>query len=281
MELAALVAVPPALAYALGALALWVQLSTAYDSSDAWTNWQAATLATKPFVAALGFGVLLRALTFSLLAGATLLTVRWAFVRYRREEEPLPGSVFVPLAFFTLGGFLAVLGGLPNDTVPAVPNLRTIGVPVALYLLFLCWPLLSGPQQRSFVVRVVAFYPRVLYVLAALAAVAFLVFFALFPGELRLPCLTRQLAEGDVVDGEVLTAPRAEELGFEQTEGRLVAHADGHWWVFDEEGRFAAIPDGDAARLVVEPFGELPSREESNYSGLYRDAPYNPIRQCR
>lgn len=90
VELAALVALPPALAYALGVLALWVQISTAYDPIDAWTNWQAATMAARPFVAGLGVGVLLRALAFSLLAGAVLLGAWWAFVRFCREDGPFP-----------------------------------------------------------------------------------------------------------------------------------------------------------------------------------------------
>lgn len=168
-----------------------------------------------------------------------------------------------------MGLILGVLGGFSFDTVPLVPNLRTIGVPVALYLLLLCWPLLSGPEQRAYFGRIFAFYPRALYAGVALVAVALVVFSALFPGELRLPCLTRQTV-----------APTEERLGTERVEGRLVAHADGHWWVFDAEGKLAAIPHGEERMLVEEPFGELPSREGSDYAGLHAEAPYNPIWAC-
>ena len=269
VEFAALVALPPTLAYALGVMALWVQISTAYDSTDAWTNWQAATVATKPFVAGLGVGVLLRALAFALLGGGALFAGWWMFVRFGRKTTPFPLSGVVALTCLSVGLILGVLGGFSNDTVPLVPNLRTIGVPVALYLMLLCWPLLSGPEQRSFFGRVLAFYPRALYAGVALMAVALVVSFALFPGELRLACLTRQVV-----------TPTEERLGVERTEGRLVAHADGHWWVFDAEGTFAAIPDGEERMLVEEASGDLPSREGSKYSGLYREAPYNPISLC-
>lgn len=273
---------PPALAYALGVMALWVQLSTTYDSSNAWTYWHAATMATKPIVAGLGFGVLLRALTFSLLVGGGLLLAWWLFQRFYRKSETPPLTIALPLICLTIGGFIGVLGGFALDTVPTVPNLRTLGVPIVLYLLFLCWPWFSGPEIRSFFSQGFAFYPKALYNVVSLLIIVLIVFLALFPGDLQLPCLTRQLAEGDVFDGHVLTAPRAEELEAVRPEGRLVANADGYWWVFDENGRFTAIPRNDQARMVIDdPFGEIPSRDESNYSGSYREAPYNPIQSCR
>lgn len=110
----------------------------------------------------------------------------------------------------------------------------------------------SGPVTRSFVSGVFAFYPKGLYTIVSFMVAALVVFSALFPGKLQLPCLTRHLAEGDVFDGKVLTASMAEELEAVRSEGMLVTYGDGYWWVFDENGRFTAIPSDNRARMVVE-----------------------------
>ena len=267
VELAALVALPPALAYALGVVALWVQLSNVYLFSDGWTFWQAATMATKPVVAGFGVGIMLRALTFSVLLSAIVLLAWWLFEFFYRKKTSYPFAWSLPLTSLTVGMALLLLGGIfGNSPVPTVPILRTVGVPIALYLLLLCLPWFLGPAQRFVVSQIFAFYPRILYAIISVVAVAFTVLSTLLPGDLELlPCLTRQLDEG-----------------YEQTEGRLVALADGYWWVFDENGRFTAIPNDDTARMIVEdPRDGPPSPRESSYSGPYVDDPSNPIQECR
>jgi hypothetical protein len=286
VELAAFIAVPPTLAYAFGVGALWVQLTTAYSFSDAWTTWHAATMATKPVTAGLGVGVLLRAFSFSLLFGGVLLLVAWPFVRKTKkrcssnENQRFWPSLLVPLLCLSLVLYFAIFS-FPGDTFPIVPNLRVIGIPVLAYLLCLYVLWVLGPEERSLINRVFAYYPRPLYSIISFIAILLVVFFMLYPGELQLPCLTREISEGDVLDGEVLTAERAEELDAEITVGRLIAHANGYWHVFDESGELTAIPNNDQARWTIEaPFGATSTDINSNYSGPYEDAPDNPINQC-
>ena len=86
------------------------------------------------------------------------------------------------------------------------------------------------------------YYPSRLYSVVSLVGILLVVIFMFFPGkELQLPCLIREVSED----------------GMNVVEGRLVAHADGYWWVFDESGSLMAIPnDGQARFEVEEPIGE-------------------------
>jgi hypothetical protein len=163
--------------------------------------------------------------------------------------------VFVPLFALVVAMLLWVAGRTETGTVQ-VSNLRITGALFVGYLLplYLLWRL--GTEEREAVWKVFSFYPRVLYDLIALVTVLCVGASVLFPGEARLPCLWRETAEGDVVDGEVLSPQRAEELEESRTaEGGFLAHSEGHWYVFDTENLdLKAIPDDRAKRVVQGEF---------------------------
>lgn len=286
IEAAALIAVPPTLAYALGVVALWVQLSNVYSfPAGEWSLWYAATIAYKPVAAGIGFGVLTRAFSFTLLIGGALLLISYLLLRLLKKRRPSDKgmtdlmALIIPLSCIAIGGLFTAF--LLSTSVQKVSGLSVVGGPVLLYLLtfYLMW--VSSPEQRSLVKRLFTYHPKALYGAIPVVGIVLVVFFTLSPGALQLPCLMRHLSEGDVFGGETLTAERAAEIGAYVPEGRLLANAEGYWWVFDRDGRFTAIPRDSQSRMEVEePFGEAVSESDSNYSGPYKDAPYNPIQQC-
>lgn len=293
IELSALIAVPPTLAYALGVVALWVQLSVHSSSEGEWSPWYGATMAYKPVAAGIGFNILLRAFSLTLVIGGALLLIGYLFVRLLKKRRPsderltdfmaLIIPLTIPLSCILVGGLLAILG-FPNQSVPKVPNLPTVGIPILMYLLsfYLLWVL--NPEQRSLVKSMITYYPKALYgAIPVVGIVLVVAILTLFPGPLQLPCLTRHMTAGESVGEDVvLPKEKAEEPGFQIAEGRLLANAEGYWWVIDKNGRFTAIPRDSRYRMEVEePFGEPVSRSDSNYSGPYEDAPYNPVQQCR
>ncbi|MBA3473617.1 MAG: hypothetical protein H0T57_10395, partial [Rubrobacter sp.] len=187
VEIAALIAVPPTLAYAFGVVALWVQLSNVYQFSDEWTLWYAATIVYKPVAAGLGFGVLLRAFSFTLVvAGVSLLA--WYLVTHRLWKRRLSDEsltrriiLIVPLACLTVGGLLALLG-FTGNTTPTVPSLYVIGAVILVYLVTLYLAMAASPGQRSIAKRIVKYYPKVIYSAMPLVGIVLVVVFVLFPG---------------------------------------------------------------------------------------------------
>ena len=203
IELAALIAVPPTLAYALGVVALWVQLSKVYSiSAGEWSLSYAATMAYKPLAAGIGFGVLLRAFSFTLVVGGALLLISYLYVRLLKKRRPSDDGIteltalIIPVSSILIGGVLFAIG--LSTSVQIVPSLRLVGAPILLYLFtfYLIWVL--NPEQRSLVKRLVTYHPKAIYGTIPVVGVVLVVFFTLSPGALQLPCLTRHMSEGDV-----------------------------------------------------------------------------------
>lgn len=246
-----------ALFYVLGLGALWVQLASEYDLPGNDNAWFAASLVARPTAAGLGAEVLLRGLLFSMVVAALLLFV--AYIVFKRREPNrqvlrLPPMI-LPLSAAVLGLLLFIVTSA-EDRAPLVPTFRIVGGLVVLYFFsfFLYWIL--GGEARMYVGRAFAFYPRWLYSVIAVLAVLCMGGSVLFPGETRLSCLYRETAEGDVMDGGVISAQRAEELDDYRTlEGGFLGHSEGHWYVFDEENlQLKAIPDDEASRVIEGEF---------------------------
>lgn len=294
VDIAAFIALPPAIAYAIGVVALWLQLSAVYNgfSTDAWITWQAAMMASKPLAAGMGIRALLATVALSLLTTALAMFIYQIYVRASTERIQAL-SVFPPLICLVIGMGLILPSGVlegvssrisssPNSEsyTPIVSQLRTLVMPMSVLLLYILWGFLSGVLRLPTIRRALGYYPRKLYAAILPIALLFLLVSFLFPGQLQLPCLVKQLSAGDVLNGEVLTAPEAKELDGTVAQGRLVAHTEGQWWIFDSEGRFTSISDNQSRMQIEAPFGSLPTRGESNYSGPVSEAPYNPIQQC-
>jgi hypothetical protein len=91
VELAAFVALPPAVAYVLGLGALWIQLSAEYDDLGIYTTWYAASLVPKAAVAGQGIEVLWKALPPTVIvAGVSLLVARVRLIHKTPREQRSP-----------------------------------------------------------------------------------------------------------------------------------------------------------------------------------------------
>lgn len=251
MELAAFIAVPPALFYVLGFGALWVQLSNEYDGSGLYNTWYAASLVPRIVVAAYGASVIWKGLLVSLLTAFVLLLVAYWVLRRRRTISRLIRLcvLLLPLSVAVFGGLLWI-AGTTEGNAPAVPTFRIVGGFLVVYFLlfYLFWSI--GKEERSFVKEVFSFYPKTLYSVIAVASLLSIGASVLFPVDVGLPCLWRETAPEDVVNGEVLSPERAQELSDLRTlEGGFLAHSEGHWYVYDEK-EIRAIPDDEATRVI-------------------------------
>lgn len=257
VELAAFVAVPPALLYVLGLAAFYLGLSSEYDNAGLNATWYAASLVPKTAAAGYGVGVVWKGLIAASLAASVLLFVAYWPLRWRASKSPHVGRypywlpILVPIGLLLVAGLLWIAGSTEGGTL-LVSNLRISGALLVGYFLplFLLWRV--NAEERQLVRTVFAFYPRVLYEVVASVAIICVVASALFPGEARLPCLYRETVAGDVQDGEVLSPERAEELGDLRTlEGGFLTRSEGRWYVFDRETLdLKAIPDDEASRFL-------------------------------
>lgn len=289
VELAAFVAVPPALAYTLGLGVLWVQLANEYDSESRYATWYAASLAPTTVAAGFGIGVIWKALVASLATAFLLLIIYWlAKRRSSSDSQSVRGTFWVPFGSLVLGLMLGAAGAAINTT-PPVFSLRVFSGFIVVYLLmfYVFWGL--GDESRSAVRNVVAFYPNLLYKTIGALGIIWIGVFLLFPGESRPPCIWKADPQGEVVEAEVPLEQQATEPNQWTLEGGLVAHTDSTWYMFDEDKRLKAVPDGEARRLVAgefyvayirigengEPVGEKVTEED-----LEPGLPYSPVESC-
>lgn len=260
VELAAVIAVPSALFYVLGLGALWVRLSSEYDLSGSDNAWFAASLVARPTAASLGAEVMLRGLFASSVAATISLAAAYGVLKVRRRGRSDRGVTglpsLLPLIALLSCLLLFMVVFLALNREPLVPTFRVVGGLAVFYFFFffLNWSL--GTEYPALLRRTLAFYPRWLYSAIALLSVLCVGGSVLFPGEAHLPCLYRETSEGDVVDGEVLSPQRAEELeGYRTLEGGFLGHSEGHWYVFGEKSlKLEAIPDDGASRVLEGEF---------------------------
>lgn len=258
VEFAAFIAVPPALFYILGLGALWIQLSSEYDSSGLYNTWYAASLVPRSVAAGYGAGVIWRGIVISSGLAFLLLFVAYLVIRSRGSDRiqlggyPLWIPLILPMILATIALLLGAAGY--SESIVRVPAFRLVGGILVAYFLwfYLFWSL--GMEGRTFLKMVFSYYPKGLYNVIAVVSILCVGASVLFPGDGSLPCLWREPAQGDVVDGKVLSPERAEELkDFRTLEGGFLAHSEGYWYVFDEK-EVRAIPDDEATRIVEGKF---------------------------
>jgi len=260
VELAAVIAVPPALFYVLGLGALWVQLSSEDGLAGNDNAWFAASLVARPTAAGLGVEVVLRGLFASSAVATAVLVVAYVVLRLFKQGRsdrwrPRLPHWLLPVIVGSLSSLLFIVVSV-EGRAPLVPTFRIVSGLAVLYFFtfFLSWSL--GAETRAIIKRAFTFYPRWLYSVIAMLSVLCMGGSVLFPGEARLPCLYRETVEGDVIDGEVISAQRAEELrDIRILEGGFLGHSAGHWYVLDSEHLdLQAIPDDEASRALEGEF---------------------------
>jgi hypothetical protein len=287
VEVAAVIAVPPAVIYVAGLVAFWVQLSNDYGSHGLEHTWMAASLVARTTAAGLGAEIVLRGLVGALALATVLLFGAYIILRLRTglqdhsdSEVPRVSPLGVPIATAFVGGMMFLILWTQATEGPSVSIIRISGALVVFYFLqfYLYWSI--GGAVRSKITKPIAFYPMWLYSLIVVLGIICLGGAVLFPGEASLPCLYRGTAEGDVMDGEVLSAKQAEEVeGLESLEGGFLGHSEGYWYVIDNESLdLEAIPDDEAKRDLEgefyvgytriepngEPVGEPMTEEEAD-----------------
>lgn len=265
-ELAAVIALPPAIFYILGLGALWVQLSTEYGGPRSDPTWLASSLVSRSIAMSLGVQVALRALFWSLVVAAVLLfglmlvaCSRRLWRRYRRGSDYQSESIStIAVAALIAAGFSLTLwvGRRMIEEVSSIPTIRFYIVFLIIYFLLSYVSLSSFGGAGAFLKRVFASSPRWLYNTLALTSILIVGISVLFPGEPQLPCLWRQVSEGDVVDGEVLSAQEAEKMSRGRSlEGGFLGRSDGYWYVFDPTYQdLQAIPEDGARRFLAGEF---------------------------
>ncbi len=261
IEVAAVLAAPPAVFYVAGLVALWVQLSNDDDLSFSLRDgdaWFAASLVARSTAVSLGAQVVLKGLVFALALATVLLSGAYVVLKFKRRSQDRSDSEIpalpawgVPASTFLVGAmmFIAVSAG---DSTPIVFAVRISGALIVVYLLnlYLYWNL--GGVARAIVTKPIAFYPKWLYNLIVVLAILCVGGSVLFPGQARLSCLYRETTQGDVMDGRVLSAKQAQKFeDYRTLEGGFLGHSEGYWYVFGEDHlQLEAIPDDGAKRIL-------------------------------
>jgi hypothetical protein len=254
------IAVPPALFYVLGLVALWVQLSSEYSFPGYDSAWFAASLVTRATAASLGAEIVFRGLFVASAAAAVLLLGAYIVLKLLRRGQSYSGvpripPLIIPLSVGSLS-LLLFIAISADGRAPLVPTFRILGGLALLYffLFFFYWIL--GGESRAFLKRGLNFYPGWLYSTIAMLSVLCMGASALFPEEPRLLCLYRETVEGDVVAGEVVSVQRAEELtDYRTLEGGFLGHSAGYWYVIGANNLdLQAIPDDGATRILKGEF---------------------------
>jgi hypothetical protein len=217
-QLSAVVAGLAALTYVLGLLVLWVPIARTY-TGDLTTAWHAVALVPRPVVAGLGVGQLL----------------------------PAPTLTLAAFAAFVLG--LAYVGLLGHRRWGERAVKWIVGI-YAVVIMIVVVVFVELVNSR-------ATYP----LLAALAAT---IAFGLIRGFVRGLSHERYWWVGLAVFITVLYVGSAVNVAFSapplppveisattETKGRLLAHTEGFWYVFNQEGDLIAIPDGEVKTVRV------------------------------
>ena len=262
VEVAAVIAAPAAVFYVAGLVAFWVQLSNEYKLPGTEYVWIAASLVSKSTAAGLGVQTVMRGLVVALALATVLLSAAYIVLKLKPRQQdhsdsetPAVPAWVLPVSTFMVGGLVYIIVST-QDTTPVVFTVRFTGALAVAYLLnfYLYWNL--GGAPRAAITKSIAFYPKWLHNLIVVLGILCVGGSVLFPGEASLPCLYRETTQGDVMNGEVLSAMQAAKYeDFRTLEGGFLGHSQGYWYVLDEEHlQLEAIPDDDAKRILEDEF---------------------------
>ena len=266
VEAAAVIAVPPAVFYVAGLLAFWVQLSNEYQHFGNEHAWIAASLIARATAASLGAEIFLRGLVVASALATVVLLAAYIILKLKPgqrddsdSQTPVETSWLTPvMPAWVIPGLTFIVGAasffivFTQDRAPLVFTVKFSGALAVAYLLnfYHYWNL--GGAARAAATRAITFYPKGLYNLIVVLGMVCLGGSVLFPGEASLPCLYRETTQGDVINGDVLSAQQAAKLeGYKSLEGGFLGRSEGYWYVFDEEHlKLEAIPDDGARRIL-------------------------------
>lgn len=248
MDLGAFVALPPAAAYILGLIAFWMQLSVAYTFSESWTTWYAATLAPKLLVIGIGITVIAQAISLSALITVFLLF----FAKYRTKQEERPDPKAEPMPAFLYKALPIIVAALAldllsvsfiGDSFNTDFGLQFLLVPIVMLYLLFVYIQFRHDLGLGTLKKALSYYPRWSLEVPVIIFLLLMVLFTFYPTNISTPCLTSQRYVGPaIIEDNTITV---------KSEGRLVAHTNGYWYVFDESNNLVAIPDNNANSMKI------------------------------
>lgn len=248
VDLGAFFAVPPAVAYVLGLIAFWMQLSVAYTFSEAWTTWYAAILAPKLLIVGIGIAVIGRAISLAITLAWILLVI--AKHRTAKEDRPEPQRDLTTAMVYRILPTMMLLLALDLVLVTFLSQsfntdfgLRFALIPVVLlYTLFVYFQFRQG-SGFSHIKAVLSYFPRWSLETPLIAFLLLLVVFTFYPTDVSTPCFTNRPYE-EPENARDNSFPTGQQ-------GRLIAHTDGYWYVFDRRGDLLAIPDAERDSVEI------------------------------
>jgi len=229
-EVSGLLALVGAMGYLLGILVLWVPIVRNY-TQDIVASWYSVSMVPKTIVVGHGLiRLLVPTLVYTLLIAVALSSYYVPALRSRKRGAAIRiAALSIVILISLIPLFVVLISGdeitlLVWALVLLAPVL--ISIPLAWVTFYLRRSLQHVEKRRRTVLT------SITVVLASSFLLSFLIFVVAAP---RPPL------------------PRVELTGSQRVEGRLLAHAEGYWYILNVEGNVVAISDEVAKRATVSP----------------------------
>jgi len=270
IEIAAVIAVPSALLYALGVVVFWLGIANEYDSISISTTWYAASLVPRSTAAASGIEVILRGVLYGTLLSSVVLFIEY-MVNYARRRESshlrrirfFSEPLYLPVWLLFAASLIAILNiqFSSDSSFGLLYILRLLALMVFIGILLPVLLVFFGGQiGKELYERVVDFYPKSAYQIISIVAAMSVFISILFPREASLSCLWKEDSDGEVVEANVPNTQGPNEPVQWTLQGGFLSKNDGTWYVLTESDRLQAIPEDQAIRIVEGEFSVKYSR---------------------
>lgn len=260
VEVAAVIAIPSALLYALGVVVFWLKIANEYDRISIGTTWYAASLVPRSTAAASGIEVMLRGLLYGAFLSVALLLCShfFAFLRAKRSDRRedirfFSTPLFVPFSLLIVG-LLSVVISLQfsqGSTYGLLFYLRAAAITVGILGLLAILPWIFGGRTAYRDPRL----PLRLYSGPAYRGIAVVVVVCVFgsvliPGEASLSCLWKEDPNGEIYEANVANTQSENEPLQWTLQGGFLTKSDGTWYVLTEADRIQAMSNDESIRVV-------------------------------
>ncbi len=264
IEIAAVIAVPSALLYALGVVVFWLRIANEYDSISISTTWYAASLVPRSTAAASGIEVIVRGILYGTLLSSVVLLIQYivSYARLRKSAQSRKIRFFseplnLPVWLLFVASLIAILyiQFSRDSSYGLLYILRLLALMVSIGLLLpVLWVVFSGQGRRELYERIVDFYPIFTYQMVFIVAAMSVFISILFPREASLSCLWKEDSDGEVIEANVPNTQGPNEPIQWTLQGGFLSKNGGTWYVLTESNRLQAIPDDQAIRVVEGEF---------------------------
>ena len=239
-EISALLAVAAIGVYIVGLFALFFPISRTF-TGDFTTAWYVVSLVPRTMVAGQGVRQVLAYPALSVFV-ITVIYLSVGFLKKKLRVNPLVAAfvVFVVIAISSLAYLVwVVFTAEPSEPVYSRSNLTEAGISIFGFLVVLVGDFLAGGLIYQGIEFVEGHYlPRLTNSQYLLRGLAVQIVAAFIMASLNA-----------VIKDPPL--PKVSLTGASITNGALITHSEGFWYVFDREGTLQAIPDNEAGTVRV------------------------------